>query len=541
MGLEFVAKLVDEISGPASKMGVSVDGLKDHLTEAGGAMGTLGAVGVGVAAVGIAAIGAGLYEGAKMAIEASENLEKMKKSLEALSGGRASGDEIVAMLRDVEKEVPQSEAQVSKWAHSLMAAGQTDMGKLREELKAVASSEAMIEGGGEKVTATLAKLHEAALKGSKIKFSTSMLVGTGVTEEEFTQAMGMTPKQIELAKKQGVLSADAMASALTSVLAKKGAPALEGQMAEVGTIMTKAKDNISKLFEGVDISPFTKGLGMIAGLFDQSTASGKTFKLLTTTAFNVLFAIVGKVFPYIRWGMLQLAILALKAYIAIVPLVEKFKLFWAQHALGDKLMVVLKGIGWALGAVAVVIGVVIAAGAAFAIATGAMALAITGGLAAALGWVIKLAVEGAAALAGWVSGAADTAKDFVMGLVNGIKNGAGFVIDAVKGLGSSMMKGIKGVLGISSPSIEMMKIGGNMSTGLEMGLDRTAAKPQAAAEAMAAPPTPAAATSSSRSSSSTTFAPVVHVSGGGNAAEIAAMVKAALADAFEQFALTQGA
>ena len=539
MGLEFVAKLVDEISEPAKKAGLSVDGLKKHLEEAGGGL-KLAAVGVGVAAVGIIALGASLYEGARAAIEARENIEKMSVSLEALSGGRNSGDEIIDMLREVGHEVPQSEAQINDWAHSLMAAGQTDMGALREELKAVAGAEALVQGGGDKISTMLAKLHEQSVEGTKIKFSMAGLKGTGITEAELTEALGMTPKQIEMAKKHGTLSADAMSKALTEVLVKKSAPALESSMHEVGTIMTKAKDNISRLFEDVDLTPFTKGLGMVADLFDQSKASGRTFALFVHTAFNALFAIVGKVFPYIRWGMLQLAILGLKAYIALVPLVAKFKEFWAQHSLGDKLMVVVRAVGIVIAVVAIIIGVAVVA--ATALAGGLLVLAgvIVTALSNALHWLFGFVGKAQLALWNWTESAEGAAKNFIMGLVNGIKSGVSVVLDSVKELGAKMLGGIKGVLGIASPSIEMSKIGVNMGAGLEQGIDRGSPGPQAAAERLAQPPAPSTSTTSHRSSSSATFAPVIHVSGGGESSAIAEAVRASMADLFDQFALSQG-
>lgn len=61
-------------------------------------------------------------------------------------------------------------------------------------------------------------------------------------------------------------------------------------------------------------------------------------------------------------------------------------------------------------------------------------------------------------------------KYIISGLVNGIKNGASLAVEAIVELGKSMLEGIKGVLGIHSPSTEFFEIGTNMIAGLINGL-----------------------------------------------------------------------
>jgi hypothetical protein len=196
-----------------------------------------------------------------MAIEAGENVEKLTSVFQALSGGvEGAGTATLAMLRDLEKEIPQSEKQVSAWARGLMAAGVTDMSKLRESLKAIAGAESLVEGGGERVKSILEKLNEASIKGTKIKFSVASLAGTGLTEEDVMKQLGMTPKQLELAKKHGTITGTQIADAMVKALAEKSAGLLEAQMNEIGTMATKAKDSIMRLFEGVNIKPFSDGL-----------------------------------------------------------------------------------------------------------------------------------------------------------------------------------------------------------------------------------------------------------------------------------------
>ena len=61
-------------------------------------------------------------------------------------------------------------------------------------------------------------------------------------------------------------------------------------------------------------------------------------------------------------------------------------------------------------------------------------------------------------------------KYIISGLVNGIKNGASLAVEAIIELGKSILEGIKGVLGIHSPSTKFFEIGSNMIAGLINGL-----------------------------------------------------------------------
>lgn len=63
-------------------------------------------------------------------------------------------------------------------------------------------------------------------------------------------------------------------------------------------------------------------------------------------------------------------------------------------------------------------------------------------------------------------------KDLLQGLVNGIVGAVKGVIDAVVNVGKSILNGIKGALGISSPSKEMAKIGVFVAQGLQQGIEK---------------------------------------------------------------------
>lgn len=81
--------------------------------------------------------------------------------------------------------------------------------------------------------------------------------------------------------------------------------------------------------------------------------------------------------------------------------------------------------------------------------------------------VISAAVD---VLFGSVSGFIKCGGDIIGGLLKGIGNGIGSIIDAAKNIGKSLLDGIKGTLGIASPSKEFAKVGMYSDEGLVQGL-----------------------------------------------------------------------
>lgn len=70
------------------------------------------------------------------------------------------------------------------------------------------------------------------------------------------------------------------------------------------------------------------------------------------------------------------------------------------------------------------------------------------------------------------TGMVNIGKNMVKGLVNGVKSAKQMAINSVKNLGSSIIKGIKKILGIKSPSKEFAVIGRFSVLGYEEGLEK---------------------------------------------------------------------
>jgi len=71
-----------------------------------------------------------------------------------------------------------------------------------------------------------------------------------------------------------------------------------------------------------------------------------------------------------------------------------------------------------------------------------------------------------------ISGMATVGKNIVTGLWNGINNAKDWVLDKIKGFGSSILNGIKNIFGIHSPSTVFRdEIGTNLAKGIGIGFE----------------------------------------------------------------------
>jgi hypothetical protein len=427
------------------------------------------------------------------AIEASERVTHLTEVFGALSGGGAGGavmgKAIFSMVRDLSKQLPQSEATIQGWTRSLMAAGVTDMSKLQASLRATAGAEALVEGGGEKVRGMLAKLNEASVKGTKIRFSMGQLEGTGLTEPELLKQLGMTPQLFELARKNGTITGTQIADAMTRALGEKAAGPLAGQMSEFSTIVAKGKDVFLHLFEGIDPKPLVEGMKDFFSIFDLANPSGAIIKDVIGGAFNDLFAIAGKVFTFLKSAFLQSIVWGLQFAIVIK---QHKPIFEALAATIGGVMV------GALAAMAV--AAVPAIAAAWAVAAGIVAatwpfLAIGAAIGLVAFGVYELVKSWPVVQKFFVDlaeGAWNAAKGFVMGLVDGIANGVGLVVEAVENMGKSAWQAIVRTLKLGSPSRLMIDAGVNVSQGMAIGIQQGAGDVADASASMATAAVPRA-------------------------------------------------
>jgi hypothetical protein len=235
------------------------------------------------------------------------------------------------------------------------------------------------------------------------------------------------------------------------------------QMLSLEVQSKKMREAFAALFSGLKLEGFLEGLNEVTSLFGQSTASGRALKSVLEGVLQPMIggleylAPIGKrFFQGMVIGALLLGIhfLKLRNYLQDVfggsELFSQFDLM--ETALWAGVFVV--------GALA---GGLTVATAAFAAFAGGIALAF----APLVGFVTL--VSKVASL--WADTDWDSLGfDITSGIVNGIKSGANWVTETVKGLGKSAFAAFKAALGIASPSKEFAKLGKTLPQGIAVGI-----------------------------------------------------------------------
>nr|DAX87171.1 MAG TPA: tail tape measure [Bacteriophage sp.] len=102
-----------------------------------------------------------------------------------------------------------------------------------------------------------------------------------------------------------------------------------------------------------------------------------------------------------------------------------------------------------------------------------------------VGGVIGFVNSAIRSISGLPKAAFVTANNFMIGLINGLGSGYNSVINYVASIGRAMITTINAVLGIHSPSREMMKVGNFVTLGLAKGIDDNAGAVEKAMDSLA--------------------------------------------------------
>lgn len=545
--LEWGVSLTDMVSGPAknaesslSNLASGFESLADPAVAAG--------VALGLATAAVGALSAALYEGAKIAISASDAYGDMVTQLGDLAGGGdALGASIVSSLDELSARLPKTRTQLADWAQELLAAG-LPADELNDSLTAMASAEALMGKNGkqaaDQVGNLMRKVLEAEQTTGKLKLADKQLAElakTGVNVSDVADAMGESTEQLRNQLKAGTADAAKFGDALQSALVKKGAGALAGNLTDLPVQIDKAKESFTQLFEGVDTSGFLGSLTQISGMMDQSTTSGRALKWVVTTVFNTLFSLGQKVLPYVHLFLLKMINAGLRIYIIFKPVIKHFKDLWSQIDAG-------KG---SIDLMDIFVDTLVG---------GAMMAAFfADNLITVVGWVISLSnavTDAAESIGKWLGDTYKSIRSFfssdegstlggnlVDGLVAGITGNSSKVIAQMTALAKAALGAAKKTLGVASDAKEGIKIGGHLASGLATGIDRGVPEVEASASAMgqaAVDATPASPRSSGGNGGGLTINVMpgaVVIQGAG---DVLKLTEEALALLLERLALSQG-
>lgn len=510
------------------------------LDMAGGAALKLGAAALD-AAVGMGKL---VAKGFELALSAADAKGDMILLFDALGDGVVTGQEAVAMLDRLGTTTGLTREKLGATAQAFAAMGVTGVDQLEKLTLAAVSAGAMAKGGGEAFEQMFRKISTAQQTGQALKIplkGMGSLASMGLKVDDVAKQMGLSSAALSEQLAKGSVDAKRFGDALTDALVKKGAGPVADGAEDIGNMWARAKENVSKFFEDIDIGPFVGELKKLFGILDSGSSSGQALKAGVGAFFKEIFALATAALPVVREMFLGLIIYGLKAYIALKPVVAAIKEFAASETAAmmlTGLVNVFRMMAIAVGVVAVVLGT-------FAAAVG-MTVAVLGTLAAAITMLVATA---STVLGQWVASARTAAADFVAGLVQGITSGASAFAKAVKGLAAAGMAAFNGPDGIDahSPSEKMFASGVNMGEGVVGGVDASAASVAKAATGMAAVAVegvaatpPAAASGGGGGGVNVTVEPGAIVIQGGSGEGAVELTEQAVAMIFERVALAQG-
>lgn len=449
-GKQSVFGLTQQLEGAKSSLASSAK----NATQMAAAFGPI-AVAAAVAVAGIAALVVTAKEFVIKSLDVVNASQLMTAQFEAL-GGAGSGKKTTAMLGELSEKLPQTKTQLAEWTRQIEKMGVTDLGKIRSELIATASAQAILgEGGDQAYEKITRKIHDAIDANHTLKISSKELtrtIGTNLAGAAAAK-MGMTLEQLETKLKAGLdpKKAHEFGEALKSTFIEKGKGPLDVMMNSLETMGKKAQAAWNRLFSGVDTKPLTEGLRNIIALFDSGAPSADGMKAGFTGAMNAIIRLLGSALESGEYWFLTIELAAIKTYTAVKPLIK------AIETISGAMSTVGKAHDSLAGGAADKLGLSkedtkTAGNELFSVFMGAL----TGGQ------------YQFADMFGRIIGSLGDAKAQEIAYAQG------------KNIGKSAESGIKDSLGVHSPSTAAIKIGMNVGEGLGMGMENSPAPDRAA-------------------------------------------------------------
>ena len=505
----------------------------------------------GMAAAALAAfaavLAAAFIGGAKLAIDAAHFKAQTLAALQSVTGTSLAAQDTFINIRRISDEIGISEAKAQKLGLSLLDAGvaQKDLG---DTIKSIAMLEKV---RGEEAAGKLQELIKKSAAAGTFKMEGESLVGTGLAQadviSELAKKLGTSNAAVEAQLKAGKITAADGIAAINGALNAKMGGGGKG-LSSFGDVLEKAFEIFKRLFEDVNVAPLLEAVAEMGSWFDKSTVLGNTLHEIIGGTFDTFFQMAKDALPYAKTALLEIIITALKIYIAMKPLIKSFDdLGTAIFGAGNTGTAIFDTFMYALGNWSVVFDIVVFAVKGFVDALTMVVNAFQ--VLYAVGSTVLTAIEGAfdsvyGGLAGVFSSenAIALATTLIDGLVGGLSGGAGRVIQAMVGVGQGAIDGVKGVLGIRSPSAVMAGLADNAVNSFADTAEDGTAKTQGALEAVVAPPAAAGGGGGGGGASITIEAGAIVITGAGESAPaLAELLEARLAEMLESVLMQMGA
>ena len=339
-----------------------------------------------------------------------------------------------------------------------------------------------IQKGIDRVTSSVTIAREAVVAHSEALYK-SRLRGEGLTKALMAVSMAESAAgsgAAELAKNQIIL--DAMfgrGGKRAETIIAKYEKIVKQQMLAFGTQFSKAKENFSALFRGLDVTPAQRGLDKILGLLKQGTVESQAWS-----------RIIGVLFKPLIQGTEEGGDLVENFLDRVTILVQDATLSWMKM----RRTFSWKTLGLESGAAALELAAKTASAFAVGMLRAAQATLVFGSAVSTIASTVSNGVgllgDLGTMLAGdWEKGGASLDKhaeslldglgpskgaqagfDLLQGVIDGIHKAQPALDKAVRESAEQTKKGYKDPLGIHSPSTEFAKYGLNISKGSEIGI-----------------------------------------------------------------------
>ena len=475
-----------EVASPSFKqLGAAAgetDGPLGNVVRTIGKFKAAGAAGAALAVVGVLiAIATAAIAGAialtRFALAMADAARSSRLMSGAAAGSAKGGAELEAVIDDVATKSPLARDKIAEMARAMEVAHLQGR-NMQNALEAATTAASAI---GDSAASSFTSIAEASQKARRFLLSKQDLEGTGVAMADvaasIAEAMHVSISAATQMIQRGQVSVAKGLEAMNDAVQKKFGKTVAAQMLSLNTQIAKMKEGFGKLFDGIDIEPFLRGLKTITDLFSQTSVTGVALKTLFSSIFTPLAGASEGVFPLISAFMRGMIIAALRTYIVFLQLKSAIKeafggsnadsIDWVKTAMYAGMVAAI-----AFGAVLVAIAVIVAF-----LATAFLPLAVV----LSLPFLVPLAIVGlfiyaikrlvdsissiqipdlgiestfknALAFLGSIS-LADAGGLIMDSLANGIMSGLGRVVGAMKGVGKAILGALPAVLQMHSPSV----------------------------------------------------------------------------------------
>ena len=403
-------------------------------------------------------------------------------------------------------------------------------------------------GAGGQLQATYIAIAKATGIGIDRQFElTKQLKAANVSAKDMPAALRAIATQeaaigqdetAELVKqlKAGSVSANKLAADIE----KKYGGAVRQKMLGLDQLWERFRVTVGETFGGLKIDGLLGQLSEMVDLFDQSTASGRAMRNIFEAVFQPLVDSAASALPYIALFVVQMAIVFVKAALAVKPLTDKLREVFGIEP-SNAVEVTISAATVAAWALVVVLGAM-----AVALAIVAVLILLVLSPLIVLGVVIytvySLITSGADAtvkkLQGLTSSFTAVGKGWSDGLAGGLKDGQKTVQDAAVAVAAATEGTFRTETKTNSPSKLFDEMGYGLPWGLANGITRGIPRVEAAITRMA--PTAESVEGSTVNSRTVTVAVELNVHGAGTARETISELREGVTNLFEGLALQLG-